>query len=78
MINILKKIALILVVLMALVGIGFLFYSSEDPGRYVEFGSKGGAVLDTKTAKVYVIDGDSKAVFTVDVLEEAKMYQSNE
>lgn len=72
MINILKKIALILVVLIALVGIGFLFYSSEDPGRYVEFGSNGGAILDTKTAKVYVITPENHKISTVDVLEEAK------
>jgi hypothetical protein len=72
MINILKKIALILVVLMALVGIGFLFYSSEDPGRYVEFGGKGGAVLDTKTGKIYGLNEDNGTVFIIDVLEEAK------
>lgn len=71
MINILKKVALILAVLITLVGIGFLFYSSEDPGRYVEFGSKAEAVLDTKTGKIYIIRGNQKDVLVLDVLKEA-------
>lgn len=71
-----KKQLLILVLLIALAGIVFLFFGSEDSGRYVEFGGNGGAVLDTKTAKVYVLKPVEHKILTVDVLEEAKKSES--
>ena len=57
-------------VLLAIVGIVFLFYYRQDTGHYVPMGDS--AVLDTKTGKIYVINAEDKRIFTIDVLEEAK------
>jgi hypothetical protein len=67
--NLFKK-GIALGILVAIVGIIFLFYYRQDTGHYVPMGDS--AVLDTKTGTLYLISYSKHRVTPIDVLEEAK------
>ncbi len=71
--NILKKISLALVILIAVLIIVFLFRSNEDAGRYEYWGSD--KILDTKTGKIYLFR-DSQTIVVIDVVKEAKSLEN--
>lgn len=74
--NELRNTVLTLLVLVAMVGVVFLFYTRErgEVGRYVPFttDSPRASILDTKTGRVYWFGTKTGKWVIIDVLEVAK------